>query len=156
MVAGVALVLAVVCLATSLFLWRGADERQATAADRLAASAAASRVTETMLSYDYKSFDQHASAVSALLAGSFRNEFVQAASTVVKPLAVQNHAVVVAKVSKALVMRTPGQADIKILLFVDQRTTSAKLARPQIDQNRVMLTMSAVDGRWLVSRIEAF
>ena len=84
------------------------------------------------------------------------NEFVQAASTLVRPLAVQNQAVVVAKVSKASVMSTPGQGDIKILLFVDQRTTSAKLTRPQIDQNRVMLTMSAVDGRWLVSKIEAF
>jgi len=63
---------------------------------------------------------------------------------------------VLAKVSKASVMSTPGQADVRILVFVDQRTTSAKLERPQVDQNRVILTMSQVDGRWLVSKIEAF
>ena len=56
----------------------------------------------------------------------------------------------------ASVMSTPDQADVKILLFVDQRTTSAKLGRPQVDQNRVILTMSQVDGRWLVSKVEAF
>ena len=56
----------------------------------------------------------------------------------------------------ASVMSTPDQPDVKILLFVDQRTTSAKLGRPQVDQNRVILTISQVDGRWLVSKVEAF
>jgi len=27
---------------------------------------------------------------------------------------------------------------------------------PRIDQNRVILTMSQVGGRWLVSKVEAF
>jgi len=75
---------------------------------------------------------------------------------VVKPLAVQNQAVVMAAVSEVSVMSTPDQASVKILAFVDQRTTSAKLQRPQVDQNRVILTMLQVDGRWLVSKVEAF
>ena len=74
----------------------------------------------------------------------------------VKPLAVQNQAVVMAAVSEVSVMSTPDQASVKILAFVDQRTTSAKLQRPQVDQNRVILTMLQVDGRWLVSKVEAF
>jgi Mce-associated membrane protein len=156
MFAGISLLLATAILVTSMFIWKAADERRTLARNQVAATAAASTIIEKLLGYDYRSFDRHTSEVSALLTGRFRNEFVQAATTVVKPLAVQNQALVQAKVSKASVMSTPAQADVKILLFVDQRTTSAKLGRPQVDQNRVILTMSQVDGRWLVSRVEAF
>jgi len=156
MFAGLSLLLATGILVTSMVIWKAAEERRTLASGQVAASSAASAIVEKLLGYDYRTFDRHTHEVSALLTGRFRNEFVQAATTVVKPLAVQNQAVVMAKVSKASVMSTPDQADVKILLFVDQRTTSAKLERPQIDQNRVILTMSQVDGRWLVSKIEAF
>lgn len=156
MVAGVALLLATAALVTSLVLWRAAEDRRTLASNHVAAASAARAIVEKMLGYDYRSFDQHTTEVSALLTGSFKNEFVQAATITVKPLAVQNQAVVLAKASEVSVMSTSDQASVKILAFVDQSTTSAKLERPQIDQNRVILTMSQVDGRWLVSKIEAF
>ena len=156
MFAGLSLVLATAILITSMVMWKAAQERRTLATAQVAASLAASTIVTKLLGYDYRTFDKHTIAVSAMLTGRFKSEFVQAATTVVKPLAVQNQAVVQATVSKAAVMSTPGQGDVKILLFVDQRTTSAKLASPQIDQNRVMLTMSQVAGRWLVSKIEAF
>ena len=154
--AGLSLVLATAILITSMVMWKTAQERRTLATAQVGASSAASTIVTKLLGYDYRTFDKHTIAVSALLTGRFKSEFVQAATTVVKPLAVQNQAVVLATVSKAAVMSTPDQGDVKILLFVDQRTTSAKLASPQIDQNRVMLTMSQVAGRWLVSKIEAF
>ena len=159
MVAGVALLLATAALVTSLVLWRAAEDRRTLASNHVAAASAARAIVEKMLGYDYRSFDQHTTEVSALLTGSFKNEYVQATTTRVKPLAVQNQAVVLAKASEVSVMSTPdldGQDSVKILAFVDQSTTSAKLERPQIDQNRVILTMSQVDGRWLVSKVEAF
>jgi len=156
MFAALALLLATTIMVTSMVMWKAADDRRTEASDRAAAASAASVIIEKMLGYDYKSFDQHTRQVSALLTGGFRNEFVQAATQVVKPLAIQNQAVIQAKVSEASVMSTPGLADVKVLLFVDQRTTSAKLASPQIDQNRIILTMSQTDGRWLVSKVEAF
>ena len=161
MVAGLALLLATAALVASLVIWRAAEDRRVLASNQAAAASAAGVIVEKMLGYDYKSFDQHTVEVSALLTGSFRNEFVQAATNRVKPLAVENQAVVVAKASEVSVMSTPAkdsgrQDSVRILAFVDQSTTSAKLERPQIDQNRVILTMSQVDGRWLVSRVEAF
>jgi len=156
MFAGLSLLLATALLVTSMVMWRAADERRALASSRVAASSAATTIVQKLLGYNFKTFDQHTNQVSVLLTGHLRNEFVQAATTVVKPLAVQNQAVVLATVSKASVMSTPNQADVKILLFVDQSTTSAKLQHPQIDQNRVILTMSKVAGRWLVAKIEAF
>jgi Mce-associated membrane protein len=151
-----ALLLASAALVTSLVVWRAAQDRQTLASNQAAAESAGRATIAKMLGYDYKSFDQHTAEVSALLTGSFKSEFVKAATNVVKPLAVQNQAVVVATVSEVSVMSTPDQAGVKILAFVDQSTTSAKLQRPQIDQNRVMLTMSLVGGRWLVAKVEAF
>ena len=159
MVPGVALLLATAALVTSLVLWRAAEDGRTLASNQAAAASAARAIVEKMLGYDYRSFDQHTTEVSVLLTGSFKNEYVQATTTRVKPLAVQNQAVVLAKASEVSVMSTPdldGQDSVKILAFVDQSTTSAKLERPQIDQNRVILTMSQVDGRWLVSKVEAF
>jgi Mce-associated membrane protein len=156
MVAGLALVLASAALATSLLIWRAAEDRHTLAENKAAASSAASTTIERLLGYDYKTFDRHTSEVSTLLTGPFKSDFVKAATKVVKPLAVQNQAVVVAKASKVSVMNTADKADVRILAFVDQQTTSVKLERPQIDQNRVILTMHQVNGRWLVSKVEAF
>jgi len=154
--AGLALVLATGVMVTSLVIWRAGEHRRVLAESQTAAASAGRAITEKMLGYSYKTFDQHTAEVSTLLTGSFRSEFVKAATTVVKPLAVENQAVVVAKVSKVSVMSPGDHPDVRILAFVDQQTTSTKLKRAQIDQNRVILTMSEVDGRWLVSRVEAF
>jgi len=146
-------------LVTSSVLWSAADDRRAVAADQAAAASSAGVIVEKMLGYDYKDFDRHTAEVSALLTGSFKTQFIQAATIRLKPLAIQNQAVVQAKAVSVSVMSAPdldGHDSVKILAFVDQSTTSAKLARPHIDQNRVILTMSQVGGRWLVSKVEAF
>lgn len=148
--------LASTALATSSVLWHGAEEHRTLASNQGAAASSARAIVEKMLGYDYKSFDRHTTEVSALLTGSFKKEYVQAATDVVKPLAVQNQAVILAKASAVSVMSTPDQDTVRILAFVDQTTTSAKLKRAQVDQNRVILTMSQTDGRWLVSKVEAF
>lgn len=126
------------------------------ARNQAAAASSAGVIVEKMLGYDYKDFDRHTTEVSSLLTGSFKAEFIQAATIRLKPLAIQNQAVVQAKAVSVSVMSAPDQETVRVLAFVDQSTTSAKLARPHIDQNRVILTMSHVDGRWLVSKVEAF
>jgi Mce-associated membrane protein len=147
--------LSLVALAVSLLLWvesgRAADRRDGTRA----ATAAARTAVETMLSYDYKTFDQHTAQVDALLTGAFRTEFDNGTRQSVKPLAVANQAVVQARASEVGVMSASDNT-VRVLAFVNQATTSAKLDRPQVDQNRVILTMSRVDDRWLVSKVEAF
>ena len=150
-----ALALALVALVVSLLLWveagRAADRSNGTRA----ATSAARTAVESMLSYDYKTFDEHTKAVDALLTGSFRAEFDKGTTESVKPLAVQNQAVVQARAGEVGVMSASDNT-VRVLAFVNQSTTSAKLDRPQVDQNRVILTMSKVEGRWLVSKVEAF
>lgn len=149
------LALGLVALVLAAVVWVQGAQRADAARSEAAATAAARTAVETMLSYDYKTFDQHTAAVEKLLTGSFRSQFAAAAGQSVKPLAVQNQAVVQAKASEVGVMSS-GDGTVRVLAFVDQTTTSARLSRPQLDQNRVILTMTHVGDRWLVSRVEAF
>lgn len=147
--------LSLVALAVSLLLWVESGRAAARRDGTRAATAAARTAVETMLSYDYKTFDQHTAQVDTLLTGAFRTEFDNGTRQSVKPLAVANQAVVQARASEVGVLSASDDT-VRVLAFVNQATTSAKLDRPQVDQNRVVLTMSRVDGRWLVSKVEAF
>ena len=44
---------------------------------------------------------------------------------------------------------------VVVLLFVNQTTTSTRLDGPQVDLNRVRLTLVKVDGKWLVNKVVA-
>jgi Mce-associated membrane protein len=42
-----------------------------------------------------------------------------------------------------------------VIAFVDQTTTSSRLAGPKVDANRVRLTLVPVRGEWKVSAVDA-
>ena len=94
-----------------------------------------------VLSYDHRHLDADFAAARALTAQPFTAEYERTTSKAVRPVAAKNAAVVKASVSAAGVVRAG-----------NQETTSSRLQRPQLDQNRVELTMvRASDGRWLVA-----
>jgi Mce-associated membrane protein len=109
----------------------------------------------TVLSYDYRHLDADFAAAQALTAQPFTGEYQRTTTKAVRPVAVKNAAVVKASLSAAGVVRaTPDRA--VVLAFVNQTTTSSRLQRPQVDQNRVELTMvRSGSGRWLVAGVRA-
>lgn len=131
--------------------------RDATGQERAtrAATDAARTTLEQMLSYGYTTIDGQAARVEGLLTGSFRKEFTQAMDSQIKPLAVKNQSVVQARVSDIGVVRASADR-VTLLAFVDQATLKAGAKQPAIDQNRVLLTVSRVGDRWLVSDVKAF
>lgn len=84
----------------------------------------------------------------------------EVATTVIKPMAVENGATVLSKVYDVSVMNTSGAGEngstVRVLAVVNQATTTNAKKAPQTDQNRVVATMDTVDGRWLISRLDAF
>jgi Mce-associated membrane protein len=119
------------------------------------ALAAARSAAVTVLSYDYRHLDADFAAASALTAQPFTAEYQRTTTRAVRPVATTNAAVVKARVSAAGVVRaTPDR--VVVLAFVDQTTSSNRLQRPQVDQNRVELTMvRGSGGRWLVAGVRA-
>jgi Mce-associated membrane protein len=107
-----------------------------------------------ILSYDYRHLPADFAAATATTTGSFRTDYQATTSKAVQQLATQTHAVVVAKVvAGGVVSSTSSRATV--LLFVNQTTTSNRLSAAKTDLNRVQLTLSKVDGHWLVSALSA-
>ena len=52
-------------------------------------------------------------------------------------------------------MQSASRDRVEVLLFVDQTTVRTGLEQPRVEQNRVRLTLDDVDGRWLVSGLDA-
>jgi Mce-associated membrane protein len=123
-------------------------------AERAAASQARTSL-EQVLSYNYKTIDAQSARTGALLTGAFKGEFASAMEHEITPMAVKNQTVVQAKVSDLGVMRSSDRS-VTVLAFVNQARIGADQKEPVIDQNRVLVTMTRVGERWLVSRVDAF
>ncbi|WP_426563116.1 hypothetical protein ACPPVT_19250 [Angustibacter sp. McL0619] len=129
-------------------------DRRAEAADQARGQAvrAASSAATRILSYDYRHLDADFAAGKALTTGAFADQYARTTGDAVKSLATQTKATVVAQVAATGVQRASAHQFV-VLLFVNQTTTSNRLERPQVDQNRVEMTMVERDGRWLVSQV---
>ncbi len=147
---------AAVVVAVLLVGWlalRLRDDRAATVAREEAVAAARLHAPE-ILSYDYRHLDQDFAKAQADLTGKFKEDYARTTITVVKPVAVDNKAVVEARVVAAsTIWARPGEA--QVLLFVNQQTTTAKTKGPRVDLNRVRMTLEKTKRGWLVSNVEA-
>lgn len=148
-----ALVAAAIALAAVLGLTL--REPAVTAADETAAVAAAQTGLEQILSYDAASVAGQPAKVSGLLTGQFKEEFGATFSADIAPLAKKNGAVVKAQV-REIGVASRGDETVTVQAFVNQTRTTTADPSPAIDQNRVIATMTRVDGRWLISQLAAY
>ena len=82
-----------------------------------------------------------------------RMQVAAIASPVVKPLAVQNQAVVQAVALNSAAVDDSNPTDVQVLVFVDQATSSKLLSAPRWDRNRALATMRLVGRDWKVADI---
>lgn len=118
-----------------------------------AISEAADRAVTTMLSYDYRRLEAGAAAAPEVLTGDAKAQYVEAQAPVAKT-AVKLESVVTADV-KALTVLDQDDDSARVLLFVNQLSSSTQLSEPQLDQSRVVITLTRSGSTWLVSTIAA-
>lgn len=132
-------------------------DARATETARTAAVSAARAAAGDILGYDYRSLEQSIRRARAATTGAFRGQYDTTAATLL-PQAKQLKAIVQATVGSAAVMSATRDR-VVVLLFVDQATVKQvqgeKTPTTRIDQSRVRVTMTRVDGRWLVSELAA-
>jgi Mce-associated membrane protein len=157
---GLVAVLAVLCLAAltaaAVLGWQrhthGVEEQARTDAVKAARVAAGD-----ILGYDYRSIDEAIKRARSETTGAFRKQYDSTASELL-PQSKQVKAIVQATVGSAAVMNS-NRDRVVVLLFVDQATVKqqpgAKTPETRIDQSRVRMTMSRVNGHWLVSELVA-
>lgn len=153
------LVLVAGLVAVALVLTAGLLALRARSEDRVeqartAALAAAESHAVDLLSYDYRHLDRDFARAGKALTGSFADDYATTTKTVVRPTALEVKAVVTAEVAASSVVRA-SQNQAVVLLFVNQTTTSTRVEGPKVDLNRVRLTLTRVDGDWLVSKVVA-
>jgi Mce-associated membrane protein len=149
----VALVVAALALATVLGLTlRGPA---VASGDETAAVASAKTGLEQILSFDAKSVARKPDEVAGLLTGSFKDEFRRTFTANIAPLATKNGAVVRAQV-REIGVASHTDDTVVVQAFVNQTRTTAADSTPATDQNRVIATMTRVDGRWLISKLSAY
>jgi Mce-associated membrane protein len=145
--------LLVACLVVVVWgqLWlrgqRADDDRKA---DVLAA---AERGTSQILSYDYRRLAEGRRDTEGLLTGDALRQYQDVQAPLVKA-APRLKAVVTADVKVATVL-SADERSARVLLFVDQISSSTKLTQPQLDQSRVVVGLTRRNGSWLIESISA-
>lgn len=143
--------LVVVLVAVGLLV-RADRQAQAVEQARGEAVRAARTAATKILSYDYRRLDADFAAGRALTTSPFAEQYAKTTADAVKKVATDTKATVVAEVAAAGVEQASAH-QVVVVLFVNQTTTSSRLQRPQVDQNRVEMTLVERDGRWLVSQV---
>jgi Mce-associated membrane protein len=156
--AGLLVVLLVLALIGVGIEWHSAHQQRdrADAAVSLAkaardAEATARTVAVEMTSYDYRSLTRDFAWIDDAGTAKFQSYFKDA-STPVKTLVTSLQAT-----SRGTVV--DGAADatdtshVRVVLFVDQRITSATESKPKIDQPRISMSMVRSGGKWLVDTV---
>lgn len=123
---------------------------------REGAIAAAAQDIPKILGYDYRQLPAGIKAAKALETGQFLTQYTSTAQKVLAS-APSVKAIVTATVAgQSIVQAQPDR--VTLLLFVDQESVKQlkgeKTATTRIDPSRVQLTMSKVQGRWLISDLE--
>jgi hypothetical protein len=168
------LVLALLCLpaaAAAIVFWQQTPSAGSRNAPPLTANAAGSLLSATnqgavaaaksevhsILSYDYRSISTDIARAKLDTTGVFAHQYASTASQLLSE-AQQVKAIVQATVGSSGVVSTAPN-EVVVLLFVDQasvrQTPGQKTPTTRIDQSRVRVTMSHVNGKWLVSDLAA-
>lgn len=120
---------------------------------RTAVLVAAADLTQRSLSYSWKTLDQDMETARAKMAPAFRKQYDEAMGQVRANVTKNKIALQATAVSSSIVSATPDKA--VALVFVNQVTTAAASRNQQVDQNRVVLTLTRSDGDWVVSKLTA-
>lgn len=147
------LVIAAVGVAAGVyfFLYRP-DQQVGDAAARRAIQAASDGATAA-LSYSYEHLNRDFNNAKSHLTGDFLTYYSKFAEEVVAPTAQKGQLTASAKVVRAAVSELhPNSATV--LVFVDQTTASVKKKDPEKTQSSILVTMTKVDGSWLISKFD--
>lgn len=124
------------------------------------APAAAERAAVAVLAYDYETLEADRDAAVRFLTDSYADEYAETFDATAKRGAPQLKAKVEAEVLASSAMHETGDNrdpdQIRVLMFVNQRTLSTANPEPQLALNRVVFDMVDVEGTWLVDDITSY
>lgn len=147
------LTLAAVTLATVLYITEYRPSRQTDHAAQQVAVDAASSATVALLSYSPETLDQDLARAQTLMTGEFLTYYGKFSADIVAP-AVRDKGITARAqaLNAALMDLTPTTA--KVLVFLNQETTSRDRPEPSLTASSVVVTLDRVDTVWLISALD--
>ena len=139
-------------LVAALYFGQYRADQQISAAETAVVSAA-SQGAAALLSYAPDSLDRDLAAAQTHLTGEFLTYYREFADQIVAPAAKQRDVHAAATTVRSAPVEV--HADhAKVLLFLDQTTTSRDNPDPVQSASSVMVGLAKVDGHWLISSLD--
>jgi Mce-associated membrane protein len=140
-------------LATWLYFERYHPRQQTDPSVARTVVTAASDGTVALLSYSPESLDKDFANAKSHLSGDFLSYYNQFTEEIVTPAAKQKSLKTTARVINAAVSELhPGSA--VVLVFVDQSTTSKDKPDPSMSASSVLVSMTRINGNWLITKFD--
>lgn len=114
---------------------------------------AASEGTVALLSYSPDSLDKDFATAKSHLTGDFLSYYNHFTEEIVAPAAKEKSLKTNARVMRAAVSELHPDSAV-VLVFVDQSTTSKDRPDPSMAASSVLVTMTRVDGKWLIIKFD--
>jgi Mce-associated membrane protein len=148
------LIMTALMAAATAYLWLQVRDDHRTEQARRSGLEASRDAARLLFSYDYRTLDKDFKTGRALTTGEFRKQYDKTTTKVVADVARQYKAVVKANVVGAGVVRaTPDE--IVAVVYVNQVTTSTRVAGEKVDLSRVRMTLRRSGDEWLVTSVNA-
>jgi Mce-associated membrane protein len=140
-------------VATWLYFNQYRPDQQTDAAASQIALDAAKTGTVALLSYSPESLDKDFAAAKSHLTGDFLSYYTQFTETIVTPAAQQKAVKTTASVVRAAVSELRPHSAV-VLVFVNQNTTSKENPDGAFAVSSVKVSLTKIDGTWLISSFD--
>lgn len=148
-------VIAAVVLAAGLFLFLYRPDRQIDDAAAQRAIRAASDGAVAALSYSPDNMDRDFATARSHLTGAFLAYYDKFTKEIVTPIVQQKHIAQKATVVRAAVSELHPDSAV-VLVFLNETTSSKEKPQPLATPSGVRITLTKVDGSWLISKLDPF
>lgn len=140
-------------LAAWLYFKQYRPDEQTTHAAAQAAVNAAKDGTVALLSYKPETLDQDFASAKSHLTGDFLNYYDEFTRQIVTPAAKEKAVTTTAQVVQAAATEIHPDSAV-VLVFVNQSTISKDRPDPSMAASSVLVSMTKVDGKWLITKFE--
>ncbi|MDR7171885.1 Mce-associated membrane protein [Nocardia kruczakiae] len=148
-----ALAVASVAAATGLYFTQYRPDQQTDEAAQRAATAAATNGSVAILSYAPDTLDHDLTTAKSFLTGDFLTYYGQFTQQVVAPAAKQKSVKTSAAVVRSAVEQIHPESAV-VLVFINQTTTTSDRPDPSMTSSSVKVSLSHIDGKWLISSFD--
>jgi Mce-associated membrane protein len=148
-------VIAAVGLAACLFVLQYRPDRQIDDAAARRAIQAASDGAVATLSYSSESIDRDFARARSHLTGEFLAYYDKFTKDIVMPTVKEKHLAQTAAVVRAAVSELHPHSAV-VLVFLNETTTSKDKREPLQTPSSVRITLTKVNGSWLISKFDPF